>query len=195
MIVHTCDPSHTQEGGRHRKKRSSSSSSYLLQSHPELHEALSQKDEKKLCPHETCFPIMWLSLGRNEQTSAHNHECMRAQTVQRQQRHWKPNPAWAGAQYCCIPETPCLQTTQLKEHPPSGLASFDCFRKGIFDFFFIVNSQTLRQLWKPSHSADRWHTTFLELKHTTTSWWMNLSFTMHSYQSLQKSFQPAAGQN
>lgn len=183
MIVHTCDPSHTQEGGRYRKIRSSSSSSYLLQSQPELHEALSQKDEKKLCPHETCFPIMWLSLGRNEQTSAHICECTRAQMVQRQLCHWKPTLAWAGAQYCCIPEAPCLQTTQLADCPPSGLASFDCFQKGIFSIFFIINSQTVRQLWKSSHSAHRWHTTFLEVKHTTTSWQMNLSFTIHSYQT------------
>lgn len=79
VIVHTCDPSRTQEGGRHRKIRSSSSSSYPLQSQPELHETSSPKDEKKLCPHETRFPIMWLSLGRNERASAHIRECMRAQ--------------------------------------------------------------------------------------------------------------------
>lgn len=193
--MHTCDPSRTQEGGRHRKIRSSSSSSYPLQSQPELHETSSPKDEKKLCPHETRFPIMWLSLGRNEQASAHIRECMRAQMAQRQPCRWRPTPAGAGAQYCCTPEAPCLPTTQPAECPPSGLASFDCFQKGIFPVFFIINSETVRELWKSSHSAHRWHTTFLELKHTTTSWRMNLSVAIHSCQSLQKSFQPAAGQS
>lgn len=109
--------------------------------------------------------------------------------------HRWPTPAGAGAQYCCTPEAPCLPTTQPAECPPSGLASFDCFQKGIFPVFFIINSETVRQLWKSSHSAHRWHTTFLELKHTTTSWRMNLSVAIHSCQSLQKSFQPAAGQS
>lgn len=134
--MHTWDPSRTREGGGYRKIRSSSSSSYPLQSQPELHEASSPKDEKKLCPHETCFPITWLSLGRNEQASAHIRESLRAQMTQRQLCHWRTTPAGAGAQYCCTPEAPCLSTTQLAECPPSGLASFDCFQKGIFPVFF-----------------------------------------------------------
>lgn len=88
----------------------------------------------------------------------------------------------------------CQQPSQ-QSGLPLALQVLTASKRESFQFFFIINSQTVRQLWKSSHSAHTGHTTFLELKHTTTSWRMDLSVTIRSCQSLQKSFQPAAGQS
>lgn len=108
----------------------------------------------------------------------------------------KDHPGGSGSSVLLHP-----RSSMLVNNPASRVSSlwpckFWLLPKGnLSSFFFIINSQTVRQLWQSSHSAHTGHTTFLELKHTTTSWRMDLSVTIRSWQSLQKSFQPAAGQS